>query len=130
MLKFISCICPLLLPSIIYNACKVDNHDDICGFLAASLVLWEISDACVDTKLRDIKATGSISSDRGQPHARLCRVCASTKTLVVASEQGYTNFVCTSLQAQLPTKLNQKFTKSMPRFGAFTQKNAYVRIWG
>ena len=54
----------------------------------------------------------------------------ATKTLVVASEQGYTNFVCTCLQIQFPTELNQKFTKSMPRFGAFTQKNAYVKNLG
>ena len=115
---------------IIYNACKIDNHDDICRFLATELVLWEISDACVDTKLRGIKATGSISSEGDDPMQGYAGSVQATKTLVVASEQGYTNFVCTSLQAQLPTKLNQKFTKSMPRFGAFTQKNAYVRIWG
>ena len=44
-----------------------------------------MSGACVDTKSRDIEATFTISGDRGRP-------CV-TKTLAVASEQGYTNFV-------------------------------------
>ena len=39
----------------------------------------------------------------------------ATKTLVVASELGYSNFVCTCLQTQSTMELNQKLTKSMPR---------------
>ena len=58
----------------------------------------------------------------------------AAKTLVVASELGYSNFVCTCLRTQLMTELNQKLTKSMyARYGAFTReknKKLWVKEWG
>ena len=58
----------------------------------------------------------------------------ATKTLAVASERGYSNFLYTCLRIQSTTELNQKLTKAFPedaRYGVFTQgENTYVRTWG
>ena len=55
----------------------------------------------------------------------------ATKTVVAASERGYSNFVCMCLQTQLTMELNQKLTKVCPedsQSSAFTQEeNTYVK---
>ena len=78
----------------------------------AERVLREINGTCVNTKRRGIEATCIVSGDREQP-----RISSylSNKTLVVVSKQGYSDFVCTSLQTYLMTELNQKLTKRMAR---------------
>ena len=70
----------------------------------AECVLQEISDACVDTKLRGIKVTCIVSSDRRQPHMSLHSKC----------KWGYTNFVCKCFWIQSMKELNQNSTKACP----------------
>ena len=78
----------------------------------AECVLQEISDACVDTKLRGIKVTCIVSSDRRQPHMSLRSQC----------EWGYTNFVCKCFWMQSTMELNLKHAQKTLDTGVF--------IWG
>ena len=97
-------------------------------------VLQEISGACVKTKPRGIEVTCIVGGNRGRPRVKFALPVQAAKTLVVASEQGYSTFVCTCLQTQSMTELNQNLTKACrenARYEAFTcRKNAYVKTWG
>ena len=73
-------------------------------------VLQEISAACILSREASKQFAPSVVTG-GDP----AFLVKETKTLVVASEQGYSNFVRTCLRTQSMTGLNQKLTKSMPR---------------
>ena len=104
---------------------EVDDHDGCCGFLKEQQLCWmctsEISSAFVHTKLRGIEPTCIISDDRGWPC--ISSSCSSVpislyckqqmKTLVVAGEWGYRDFICTCLWAQY--SWDRAESKSMPR---------------
>ena len=52
---------------------------------------------------------------QGMTLRKLTFPARATKTLAVASEWGYSNFVCMCLQTQPKMELNQKLTKSLHR---------------
>ena len=81
----------------------------------AECVLW--SGSFVDTKLRGIEATCLVMVTGDDPAYARIPVWA-TKSLVVASEQRYSNFGCTCLRIQSATTL--KASSENARHGAFT----------
>jgi len=91
----------------------VKNHNNC--FLEEWHELQEISSTCVDTNRRGIEATFIVSGDRGTTPHKFAFQVRATKALVVASQQGCNNFVCTCLQTQSTMELSHKLTKSMPR---------------
>ena len=95
---------------------NIDNHNHGRQFLEEQQLRWTctmgISGACVDSKLRSIKATCIVSST----WQGTILVLRAIKNLSLANEHAYCDFVRMYLQTHSMMELNQTLTKSMPRF--------------
>jgi len=90
-------------------------------------VLQEISGTCVHPKPRGIKAT-VVTGDN--PTKLTFPLCA-TKTLAVARERGYNNFVFpNTFDDEAKTKSSLKTCPEDARYGVFTQGGICKSFWG
>ena len=85
LLEYSICLMHMPLPPflLIFNTHRVDKHDNCHGFLEASMNVY----------YRKSKVLLLILSQEASKQLAM----RATKTLVVASEQGYNNFVCMCL---------------------------------
>ena len=114
---------------LIFNMHEVDNSDNCCSFLkesAASMNVYIRKSVALVLALSQ-EASNYLYHQWWQDTILLklpFPVC-TTKTMAVAREWGYNNYVYTLLTM---TKLNQKPAKGMPRRRLI--HGVYMRIWG
>ena len=121
---------------------KVNNLDDCRGFLEESQLYWMCTTRNQWSLCWSWVKRHRINWWQGMTLRKLTFPARATKTLAVASEWGYSNFVCMCLQTRPKMELNQKLTKSLHRRhsirGAYPRrkniyickKNLGVKCWG
>lgn len=111
----------------------MDKHDDRIDFLEKRqlplTIPWRSAAVVAIILSQEALKQLALSVVTGMTQCEF--ILQATITLIMANEQGYSNFVCMCLQTHSTTELNQKLTiKACPEdacYGAFTRgKNTYA----